>query len=376
MAGRLAARRTVGVVAALAAAALGVAVTLTAQTPAAPRQPAPGWAAAIAALSEPGGYFDTDNLISNERSYAESLPALEAEGLAGGVYIGVGPDQNFSYIARLRPRVAYLVDIRRDNLLLHLLFKALFELADSRAEYLCLLVGCTVAPEERGRAEAMSAAALGAWVDVARRHRPVGSVPDPRIDRVLTGFGVPLSAADREAITRFHRSFQDEGLELTFHSFGRPPQRYYPSYRELMTETDPAGAPAHFLATESAYRLVRDLQRRDAVIPLVGDLGGPAALAALARRLDAGGDRVSAIYVSNVEFYLFGADRFDAFAANLARLPRRPGAVLLRAIFQGMGGPVRPGYGSASVATPVETLLRAHGAGAIRSYGELLRAAR
>ena len=340
------------------------------------RQPAPGWAAAVSALSEPGGYFDTDNLISNERSYAEPLPALDAAGLAGGVYIGVGPDQNFSYIARLKPATAYLIDIRRDNLLLHLLFKAFFELADSRAEYLCLLVGCTVAPEERGGTEQMSAAALAAWIEQARRHRPIGSVPDPRIDSVLAGLGVPLADGDRAAIMRFHRSFQDEGLELKFRSFGRPPQRHYPSYRELMIEMDPSGAPAHFLATEPAYRVVRDLQRRDAIIPLVGDLAGPSALASLARRLEAGGDRISAVYVSNVEFYLFGADRFDAFAANLARLPRRPGAVLVRAIFQGLGGPLRAGYGSTSMATPIEALLRAHGGGEIRSYVDLLQAAR
>ena len=35
------------------------------------------FAAQIASLSEPGGYFDTDNLISNERSYLEVLPELE-----------------------------------------------------------------------------------------------------------------------------------------------------------------------------------------------------------------------------------------------------------------------------------------------------------
>src|SRR5262245_44865892 len=99
------------------------------------------FAEAIERLSEPGGYFDTDNLISNEGSYLEVLPALEAQGVAGGAYLGVGPDQNFSYIARVRPSVAYIIDIRRDNLLLHLLFKAIFAEASTRAEYLSLLTG-------------------------------------------------------------------------------------------------------------------------------------------------------------------------------------------------------------------------------------------
>ena len=332
------------------------------------------FAATIASLSEDGGYFDTDNLISNERSYAEPMAALAADGLAGGVYVGVGPDQNFSYIARLRPSTAYVLDIRRDNLLLHLLFKALFELADTRADYLCLLVGCTVPAERRAALADAGPAELAAWIDGARR----GGVAreDPRVPGLVAGFGVSLSPEDREALGRFHRSFLDDGLDLKFHSFGRPPQRLYPAYRDLMMERDPGGQFAHFLASERTYAVVRDLQRRDRVIPLVGDLAGATTLAALARRLDAEGARVSAVYVSNVEYYLFGGDRFDGFAANLARLPRHPGAVLLRAIFQTAGGSVRAGYGSTSVAVPVEGLLRARAAGAVRSYGDLLNPGR
>jgi hypothetical protein len=60
---------------------------------------------------------------------------------AGGVYLGVGPDQNFSYIAQARPSLAILIDVRRDNLLLHLLFKAIFAEARSRVDYLSLLTG-------------------------------------------------------------------------------------------------------------------------------------------------------------------------------------------------------------------------------------------
>src|ERR1700741_3433145 len=99
------------------------------------------FAAAIDRLSEPGGYFDTDNLISNESSYLDVLPALRAHDVRGGAYLGVGPDQNFSYIARVRPTVAYIIDIRRDNLLLHLLFKAIFARAPDRVTYLALLTG-------------------------------------------------------------------------------------------------------------------------------------------------------------------------------------------------------------------------------------------
>ncbi|HEX6070025.1 MAG TPA: hypothetical protein VFZ18_09375, partial [Longimicrobiaceae bacterium] len=56
------------------------------------------FAAVVARLSEPGGYFDTDNLISNESSYLHVMEGLRRLGVRGGAYLGVGPDQNFSYI--------------------------------------------------------------------------------------------------------------------------------------------------------------------------------------------------------------------------------------------------------------------------------------
>src|ERR1041385_3332909 len=108
------------------------------------------FAALVARLSGPGGYFDSDNLVSNETSYLHVIPALKALEVRGGAYVGVGPEQNFSYLAEIRPDLAILIDIRRDNMLLHLLFKAMFETARNRVEYLCLLYG-RPAPKDPGR---------------------------------------------------------------------------------------------------------------------------------------------------------------------------------------------------------------------------------
>src|SRR5262245_30156549 len=89
--------------------------------------------------SEPEGYFDSDNFISNETSYEHVIDELRTRVRPGGVYIGVGPDQNLTYIAHTKPSLAIIVDIRRQNMLEHLLFKALFEQADTRADFLALL---------------------------------------------------------------------------------------------------------------------------------------------------------------------------------------------------------------------------------------------
>src|SRR6185295_13864486 len=93
----------------------------------------------IEELSEPEGYFDTDNFISNETSYLHVIPELKRQVKPGNVYLGVGPDQNFPYIAHTQPTLAIIVDIRRQNMLQHLLYKALFDMSASRADFVGLL---------------------------------------------------------------------------------------------------------------------------------------------------------------------------------------------------------------------------------------------
>src|SRR5947208_3733893 len=92
------------------------------------------------ALSEEGGYFRSDNFTSNETSYLHVVDKLRELGATGGAYIGVGPEQNFTYIAKVRPRIAFIIDIRRQAMIQHLMFKAVFQLAPDRVHYLSLLL--------------------------------------------------------------------------------------------------------------------------------------------------------------------------------------------------------------------------------------------
>ena len=330
------------------------------------------FAAQIASLSEPAGYFDTDNLISNERSYLQVLPDLRRRNVRGGGYIGVGPDQNFTYIADVRPAVAFIIDVRRDNLLLHLLFKALFSLSRTRVEYLALLFGRTVPadvePWRTAAVDRIAAAVEGAppgpaVVDAARK----------RVDEAIARIGVPLSADDRATIDRFHRTFIAEGLALRFQSTGRAPQSYYPTYRDMLVDVDDSGRHGNYLASEEAFQFVKGLEARDLVIPVVGDVSGPSALAAIGRALDARHERLSAFYVSNVEFYLFRDGSFPRFVANLGRVPHLPNSVLIRSIFGRYGsGGYRPGDASVSRLAAVDDLLREYAAGHIRQYDDIV----
>jgi len=90
-------------------------------------------------FSEPDGFFRSDNFISNETTFQEVIPELKKRVSQNGVYLGVGPDQNFTYIAALRPRMAFIVDIRRQNLILHLMYKAIIEMSDDRADFMSRL---------------------------------------------------------------------------------------------------------------------------------------------------------------------------------------------------------------------------------------------
>jgi hypothetical protein len=302
-----------------------------------PQSPA-AFATRVAALSEPGGYFDTDNLISNERSYLEVFPELDRRQVRGGAYIGVGPDQNFSYIAGVRPAIAFIVDIRRDNLLLHLLFKALFELAKTRAEYLALLFGRPTPAD------------VAAWRDLPidrllqylARPAQDGAALDAtrvRLERAMRAYGVPLSDGDLATIDRFHQRFIHGGLDLQFETAGRGPQSYYPTYGELLLGTDGAGRQRNYLASEDSFQFVKSMQARDRIVPVVGNLGGPKALAAIARLLSEQGESLSVFYASNVEFYLERNGTYARFVANLSQLPHTPRTVVIRSIFnRGLGG--------------------------------------
>jgi hypothetical protein len=321
------------------------------------------FAAQVAALSEPAGYFDTDNLISNERSYLQVVQDLKKRQVHGGAYIGVGPDQNFSYIAEIRPSIAYMVDVRRDNLLLHLLFKALFAASRTRIDYLAQLTGRAVP----GDVEAWRAAPIDrlvAHIDAAPQPAPAGvDALRRRVDEAIARFGVPITAAERATIDRFHRRFIADGLSLRFQSTGRAPQSYYPTLRDLLRETDESGRQANYLASEEAFQFVKGLEARDLIVPVVGNLAGTTAMPAIAAAIAARHEHVAAFYVSNVEFYLFGDGSFSRFAANVGRLPHAANAVIIRSIFGRYAAPTRPGDASLSQLQTIDDFLREHGAG-------------
>jgi hypothetical protein len=354
---------------ALGALFLATACTATAQ---APRFiPDSSFSSLVARLSEPGGYFDTDNLISNEDSYLHPVSSLRKLGIVGGTYVGVGPDQNYSYIAAIRPSVVFIVDIRRDNVLEHMLFKAIFSESRNRADYLALLFGRTPPADTTG----WGAKPVDSLMTHFQRTKP--DSPDAirrRVMAALRRLPLVLSDSDRTTMMRFHLEFMVNGPALRFNSHGRSPQAYYPDYARLARELDRDGKQASFLASEAAFRVVKDLHSRNLIIPVVGDFAGKKALAAIADWMTRNNERLSAFYTSNVEQYLYRDGGIGQFVANVEKLPRRNQALMLRSCFVcTYNHPQRvQGYHAVQVAQPVEKFLELWKAGQVTRYSDLM----
>ena len=332
------------------------------------------FASLVARLSEPGGYFDTDNLISNESSYLHVMGILAERGLEGGAYIGVGPDQNFSYMAALRPKMAYLIDLRRDNLLQHLWFKALFELAPTRVEYLSLMFGRTPPTDPAGWTDA-SVADLVAFVDDRPYDPAIEAETWSRVLDQVRSSGVPLTGDELSTIGDIQHRFTEAGLDLRFASHFRDPRAYYPTYRQLLLETDLRNRRVSYLADEGGYGFLRRMQVEHRVVPVVGNLAGEHALPAIAADVAGRDLTVSAFYTSNVEYYLLRDGTFDRFAANVATLPVDRRSVIIRSYFNRFSTRLPQaveGYASTQLLQPVQAFVDAMEFWGFTGYRDLI----
>ncbi len=280
---------------------------------------------AIKAISEEGGYFWNDNFVSNEASYLHPLKKMRELGIHGGIYIGVGPNQNFTYIASLHPRYAFIVDIRRQNLLEHLLFKALFHLAADRREYLSLLLSRPVTPGHLEREEYTVE-------DMVRYFQT--AEPDPFLfestqSRVRTylssAFQLDLSEQDWRTIEKILRAFFNRGLAIKYDYIP------VPTFGEFLVEKDLDGKMQNFLNHPNDFRYLKRVQEENRIIPLTGDFAGRYALPELARYLKERNERVTVFYASNVEQYLVRNRVWAQFLKNVGELPLDEHAVFIRA---------------------------------------------
>ena len=327
-------------------------------------------------FSEPNGYFRSDNLLSNENAYQHVIPTLQASLPSDGVYLGVGPEQNFTYISALKPRLAFIVDIRRGNMNLQLLYKAFMEQSRDRADFLSHLFARPRPKELTDKTpvdELLDAYELASPSDELY-HRYLQEA----IDRLTKTHKFALTPDDLRGIEYVYTAFYKAGPDLNYSFSGFPFAGggfRFPTYSVLMTETDTNNQHRSYLATENNYRVVADMEKRNAIVPITGDFAGPKALRSVGRYLKSHDATVTAIYTSNVEQYLFQSDtNWRKYYANIATLPIDAKSTFIRSVSNRGGFQSGPGGFGPRAQTrlcSVADLLKAFNRGMITGYNDV-----
>jgi len=297
----------------------------------------------VSESSEPDGSFRSDNLLSNELGFQYVVPELAQTTRAGRVYMGVGPEQNFTYIVATKPVMAFIVDIRRGNLDLHLMYKALFELSSDRTEFVSRLF--SKKRPEGLTAKSTSSDIFGAFWNVTTDPALFSENLQSIDNLLIKKHGFALSTDDLDGIKYVYNAFFQYGPKIQYSStssFGGSAQ---PTYADLMTASDRAGLEHSYLASEENFQFMKDLESRNLLVPVVGNFGGPKAIRAVGKYLKDRGASVSAFYLSNVEQYLRQDLIWENFCANVATLPLDDSSTFIRSVRR--GNPV-PGIGLSS----------------------------
>jgi hypothetical protein len=287
-------------------------------------------------FSEPNGFFRSDNLLSNELGLQYVLADLEARTYKNGVYLGVGPEQNFTYIAALQPKIVFITDIRRGNLHTQLMYKALFELSKDRADFVSRLF---TKKRPDGLTDKSSA------LDIFNAYWDIVSSPEAAyeqnlkdIDDLLTKkHALPLSKDDLDGIEYVYHNFYWFGPSINYNSSSSngTGRGNMANYADLMTADDGHGLDRAFLGTEANFRVLKDLEERNLMVPVVGNFAGPKALRAVGKYVRDHGAVVTAMYLSNVEQYLNQDGIWNNFCANVATFPLDDHSTFIRS---GQGG--------------------------------------
>lgn len=301
--------------------------------------------------SEPDGFFRSDNLLSNELNFQYVIPELLKTAKPGRIYLGVGPEQNFTYIAALKPSMAFIIDIRHGNLDVHLMYKALFELSANRAEFASKLFS-RKQPQglsTRSTARELFTAYLAAEPNEELYQATLKEV----VNHLKTDHKFPLSEGDLQGIEWALYNYYQFGPEIGYNSsnaaqapdivgvdsprFGRRGGNFV-DYASLMMADDGTGLERSYLANEENFTVLKNLETKNLLVPVVGNFGGTKAIREVGKYLKSIGAMVSVFYLSNVEQYLDNDGKREDFLANVATLPIDESSRFVRTGGYGFGG--------------------------------------
>jgi hypothetical protein len=311
-------------------------------------------------FSEPGGTFVSDNIISNEIEFQRVIPDVQRLG-PHNVYVGVGPEQNFTYIVAFKPSMAFIVDIRKGNLLLHLTYKALVETSSNRVEFMSRLFARQTPSGVGSNSTAGELFHAFGAIHVSKSATKENYRQILHQLEVVHGF--TLSEDDKRGISEVYRSFY-KGGPLVRGDFGGG--TWIPSYEELMEQTDLHGLDHSFLQSEQNFQILKNYEARNLVVPLVGDFVGDRTIRRIGQYLRENHTSVDVFYTSNVEEYLFKAGAERKFFSNVSELPVGADALFIRAFF------THSDSGLNALLDPIKSCMAAVNNGEVRTYANLI----
>jgi hypothetical protein len=354
--------------------------------------------------SEPWGVFRSENFVSNETSLQYVIPELQRTVKPGGVYMGVAPDQNFTYILAVKPSIAFIVDIRHQNAVQHLMYKSLMEMSNTRAEFLAKLFA------RAPLAGVDTAATVMQLFDALANTKPDSQLYRANLkailDRLQKVHHFALSDSEVVSMSCVYGAFFTYGPTLSYNhssdcrnpgpfAFGRggrpggggggnPMMGGFgmPAFIGMLVETDGAGSNRSYLATEANYRALKHMEERNLIVPLTGNFAGDKAVRAAGQYARDHGATVQTFYLSNVEQYLFQQDdEAQRFYKNVATLPVDSTSTFIRSFSGGMYGAygleLKPQSGrSMQLVSSIQETLKAFDAGELTSWIEVIRRSR
>jgi hypothetical protein len=236
--------------------------------------------------------------------------------------------------------MAFIVDIRRGNLQLHLLYQALFELSADRADFVSRLFS-------KKRPAGLSAASTALEVFNAYSEVPTSEALYKENlkavqEHLIKTRGLPLNEEDVRGIEYVANACYWYGPGIHYNSSGGRMGRAMATYFDLMVATDAEGKSRSYLASEENFKTLKELHTKNLLVPVVGNFGGPKALRAVGQYVRDRGGYVGAFYLSNVEQYLDQQGLWPSFCANVATMPLEDTSTFIRAV---RPGPNANGFG-------------------------------
>lgn len=221
------------------------------------------------------------------------------------------------------------------------MYKALFEMSPNRAEFLSKLFSRPLrsSPSPQASVDELFNALTPGSGSAQLRAQNVQAIKD----RLQKTHGYTLTSRDLQTIDYIAGLFFQFGPDAHLTTYGT-------TYRQLMRMTDGQGRNRNFLAAESNYQFVREMQQKNLIVPVVGDFAGPKALRAVGRYVQEHAAEINVFYVSNVEEYIQSPSQvWAAYCRNIATIPINPSSTFIRFGRGGRGsflGPMRSFAGS------------------------------